>query len=64
MAIQCVCKICGKTFDYNPSEYGGYSFDFDGNICKSDWIELMELKKRHNQELDDFKNSKNIRIKG
>ena len=53
-----LCKACQKEFEYNPKEYGGYSNDFSGNLCAQCWRELMDIKKRHSQELKDWNNSK------
>ena len=53
------CVACGKKFEYTPKEYGGQSADFQGNICKPCWNELMTLKNKHNQELTDWVNYKN-----
>ena len=53
-----LCKACNKTFEYTPKEYGGFSNELQGNLDKTCWGELQEIKTRHGQEIQDWVNSK------
>jgi len=46
------CASCKKELEYES--YGGYAVTEMKNLCPDCWREYIEIRNRHNQELERF----------
>ncbi len=49
-----ICAKCKKEFDNTVKTYGGYAVPEMKNLCPECWKEYIEIKNRHNQELNKW----------
>jgi len=48
------CARCRKEFEHTVKDYGGYAVDEMKNLCPECWKEYIEIKNRHNRELNNW----------